>query len=85
MTSEQIKKLEERKKKIEEQLARAKAREKEAERKKDTRRKILIGGVILKRVKAGLVSEEELNQYLQNELTNEKDLALFGLSKKDTE
>ena len=59
--------------------------EKAAERKKDTRRKILIGGVVLARIKAGKLEESKIRSWLDNSLTKDRDRELFGLdpSKKD--
>jgi len=42
------------------QIQAIKARESEEERKRDTRRKILIGGVVLSKVKRGEWSQEKL-------------------------
>jgi hypothetical protein len=49
-------------------------------RKEDTRRKILIGALVLARVQQGRFSEGELKSWLDEALTREDDRALFGLS-----
>ena len=49
-------------------------------RKEDTRRKILIGALVLARVQQGRFSEEELKSWLDEALTRADDRALFGLS-----
>jgi len=54
-------------------------REKTAERKKDTRRKILIGGVILAKVRRGEWPQQQLVDLLDGELQQERDRALFDL------
>ena len=53
------------------------ARESEAKRKADTRRKVILGGFILAKIKQG---DAQANDYLQqciNSLDAEKDKALF--------
>lgn len=61
------------------QIQAIKARESEAERKRDTRRKILIGGVVLAKVKRGEWNQEKLQALLNNELKADRDRELFGL------
>lgn len=61
------------------QIQAIKARESEEERKRDTRRKILIGGVILSKVKRGEWDQEKLQSLLNNELKADRDRELFGL------
>lgn len=60
-------------------LAALDAREKEAERKNDTRRKILIGGAIIAAIKRGTFSDEQLTVILNRELVADRDRALFDL------
>ena len=48
-------------------------------RKDDTRRKILVGALVLARVQQGRFSEGELRGWLDEALTREDDRALFGL------
>lgn len=60
-------------------LAALDAREKEAERKNDTRRKILIGGAIIAAMKRGTFSDEQLNVILNRELVADRDRAMFDL------
>jgi hypothetical protein len=50
-------------------------------RKEDTRRKILIGALVLARVEQGRFSEGELKSWLDEALTRADDRALFGLSR----
>ena len=49
-------------------------------RKEDTRRKILVGALVLARVQQGRFSEGELKRWLDEALTREDDRKLFGLS-----
>lgn len=48
-------------------------------RKEDTRRKILVGAIILARVERGELAEPQLRQWLSEVLTRSDDRALFGL------
>jgi len=64
---------------INQQIQALKARDKAKQRKEDTRRKILIGGVIMKMLNNGDLSQERLNNMLEKHLTRDKDRELFGL------
>jgi hypothetical protein len=48
-------------------------------RKEDTRRKILVGAVILAKVEQGDFDERQLRRWLDKALTRGDDRALFGL------
>ena len=83
-------KLEERIESLEERLTQLKARQLRIEarkralasrraRKDDTRRKILIGAIVLARVEHGWLPEAELRTWLDAALTRPDDRALFGL------
>jgi hypothetical protein len=48
------------------------------ERKDDTRRKILVGAVVLAKVKQGGLSDAELREWLEGALKRADDRALFG-------
>ncbi len=48
-------------------------------RKEDTRRKILLGAVVLARVERGEMSESLVRQWLSEALTRSDDRALFSL------
>ena len=52
-------------------------------RKDDTRRKILVGAVILAKVGQGDFDERQLKRWLDKALTRADDRALFGLSAKE--
>ena len=60
--------------------ARKRARENAQARKDDTRRKILVGALILARVEQGRFSGAELTSWLDEALTRPDDRALFGLA-----
>lgn len=74
--------LEAKRKQIEAQIQALKSHEQAQARKDDTRRKVLIGGVVLKMVKTGEMPEERLTQLLDKHLDTERDRKLFGLEPK---
>jgi hypothetical protein len=49
------------------------------ERRDDSRRKFLVGAVVLKKVEAGEIAEEELRRWLDPVVTRLEDRALFEL------
>jgi polyhydroxyalkanoate synthesis regulator phasin len=76
---------------LEERLRELKARQQRQEarrqrleahrsRKADTRRKILVGAVVLAKVDRGDLSESELKKWLDEALKRADDRALFGLA-----
>ena len=76
---------------LEEKLRQAKAKKQQAEarqkaadqkrkRTEDTRRKVLVGAVVLARVERGEWPEFNLLEMLGNALTRDDDRALFGLA-----
>jgi len=79
-----LEKLLEKQKQIAAQIQAVKAREKEADRKLDTRRKILIGGVIMAMVKRGDYPQDKLTAMLDREVHAAKDRALFDLPAKES-
>jgi hypothetical protein len=83
-------KLEERIKAQEQRLSELKARQARIEarrrtlasrraRQDDTRRKILVGAIVLARVDQGRIGETDLRKWLDEALTRKDDRALFGL------
>lgn len=60
-------------------LQQIESQRKEISRKEDTRRKVLIGTVILNRIALGLESEETLRAWLDAGLTRNTDRIVFGL------
>ena len=79
---EQLEAAKERVRQIQARKQRKEAREKtkvsKAERAKDTRKKILLGALVLARVARGDWTQDNLDD-LTNELTRDDDRALFGL------
>ena len=82
--NERISNLEQRLGQLREQRQREDQRKRTFEsrktRKEDSRRKILIGALVLARVQQGRFSEGELKRWLDEALTRADDRALFGLS-----
>ncbi len=61
------------------QVARERAAEKKRQRSEETRRKILVGAVILAKVEHGEWPKERLRELMDKALTRADDRALFGL------
>jgi len=59
--------------------ARRRTLESRRERKADTRRKILVGAIVLAKVERGEISESDLKRWLDQALVRAEDRALFGL------
>lgn len=59
--------------------ARARALANRRQRKEDTRRKILIGAIVLARVEQGRIPAADLTAWLDEALTRQDDRALFEL------
>jgi predicted RNase H-like nuclease (RuvC/YqgF family) len=64
--------------------ARQQAVKAQRERKTETRRKILVGGVVLGRLKEGLLDSKQLKEWLDQALTRPDDRELFGLPARDS-
>jgi hypothetical protein len=80
---DQIARLELRLKQLREHQARTARRQRhlsaQQERKDETRRKILVGAIVLTRVQQGELQESELRAWLGASLTRQEDRALFHL------
>jgi hypothetical protein len=80
---EQISTLEEKFKQLKLRQLRAEARQKaveaERERKVEMRRKVLVGGIVLARVRDGSISEALFREWLAGAELRADDRALFGL------
>ena len=74
--------LELRKKKLELEAKRLKSSISKKERAEDTRRKILLGSLLLAKIENGQWSQENLLGELDGFLTRDIDRKLFGLAKK---
>lgn len=82
MPTKKLEQLEKRKKKIEAQIRQEKARENSKKRKDDTRRKVLVGSMVLAQVEKGEWPEDRLRKAMEEFLTRDQDRALFGLPPK---
>ena len=78
-TKDKLAQLLEKESQLKAQIQALKQREAEAERKKDTRRKILIGGAVLAKVKRGEWHMNQLQDLLNSELKADRDRELFDL------
>lgn len=79
MTTSKLDQLTKKREQLNAQIQALKAKENKKKRKDDTRRKILIGGVVMKMLKTGEMPQERLNQILDKHLDKEADRALFDL------
>jgi hypothetical protein len=83
-TAEQIEKLQQRLKQLKARQALAEARQRtlasRQARKADTRRKILVGAIVLAKVEQGVMPEGQLRTWLDASLHRADDRSLFNLS-----
>lgn len=63
--------------------SRHRALESKRTRKADTRRKILVGSIVLAKLDQGEFDQAQLNRWLEESLTRADDRALFGLLNHD--
>lgn len=82
MTKTKLDALTEKRDQINAQIQAIKAREKAQQRKDDTRRKVLIGSVVLQMLKTGEMPEERLIKILDKHLNKQRDRELFDLQEK---
>jgi hypothetical protein len=64
--------------------ARKRAIEAQRERKAETRRKILVGGIVLAKLRTGEIDGEQFRGWLDEALTRPDDRSLFDLSPTDS-
>jgi hypothetical protein len=76
---DKLKQLRTRQQRIE---ARKRALLSKRERAADTRRKILVGAIVLARVEQGKLDEKQLRRWLNRALTRKDDRDLFGLAER---
>jgi len=81
--TDRIESLEERLKKLKAKHQQIEARKRtlasRRERREDTRRKILVGAIVLAKVDQGVLEESTLRRWLDGALTRTDDRQLFGL------
>ena len=78
---DRIKELKQKKKQIEARIQKLKAAESTKKRKEDTRRKILLGAMVMKLIENGYWEKEEIYKQLDKFLDKQLDRQLFGLPK----
>ena len=78
--ADRLAKLEEQRARINAEIQRVKAREQQQKRKDETRRKVLIGAMILAKVESREWPEERLAAAMDAYLERDHDRALFGLT-----
>ena len=77
--AERIRKLEEQRARITAEIQRVKGRESHEARKRETRRKILVGAMVLDQVQHGEWPEKRLKAAIDRFLERDQDWALFAL------
>lgn len=77
--ADRIRQLEERRARINAEIQRVRSRESQEERKRETRRKILAGAMVLDRVARKDLSEKLFKADMDRFLERDQDRALFGL------
>ena len=82
---ERLKKMEERKRRLEQEIRSLQARQRAERRKRETRKKILIGAMVLHLVETERWPEEKLRRLLDGYLTGERDRQLFDLPPREPE
>ena len=78
-TNARIEKLKERRAQLSNRIARLRNVERAKERKRETRRKILVGAAVIAEAKKFPKTERWLRRMLARRLTRPRDRALFGL------
>ena len=76
---ERIRQLEEQRARINAEIQRVRSRESLEARKRETRRKILAGAMVLDRVARGDLTEQLFQADMERFLVHDRDRALFGL------
>ncbi len=80
-----LQRLEQKKKQVDAKLQQERSKEAQKTRKTQTRKKILIGSVIMNQVKQGKLSQDWLDRILDLGLTKNCDRRVFGLPEHPTE
>lgn len=85
MSSDRLTRLREKKAQIDAQLKQLEAREREQERRNDTRRKIIVGALALEHAEKDEAFGAELYRLIARYVDRPQDRALFGLAPKEGE
>lgn len=82
--SDKLQRLQEKRDQLNAQIQSVRAREQAKKRKEDTRKKVLVGAMIMDKVERGEWPKDKLHDALDQYLTRDRDRELFGLpSTKD--
>jgi large subunit ribosomal protein L7/L12 len=81
-TQERLKKLEDQKAALAARIAREKAKQSAADRKRDTRRKIIVGAIVLERCERDANFKEMIDTLLDRHAIRDKDRETLGLAPK---
>lgn len=85
MTSSKLDKLTVKRQQLNAQIQALKAQESKQKRKEETKKKVLVGSVVLKMLETGEMPQERLAQILDKHLTRDADRALFELPQRNTQ
>ncbi len=80
MSEARLRKLKDREKQLKAQIQNIENRVNNEKRKEDTRRKILVGSVVLSAVQKSEVNGDMIKRLLDRDLVKKKDRDLFGLA-----
>ena len=85
MAKDKLAALTEKRNQLNAQIQALKAKGQAQERKNETRKKIIIGGMVMRMVKDGDMPQERMQTLLDKYVESAKDRELFGLEPKSTE
>jgi len=77
--ADDLEKLLQQKKSLDLKISRARKKTADQKRKDDTRRKILVGAVVMEKMKKDNQLNEQVNKLLADNLVHDRDRVLFGL------
>jgi len=82
MATSKLDQLTKKREQLNAQIQAIKSKEAIQKRKDDTRRKVLIGGVVMKLLRTGEMPEDRITKMLDNHLEKDADRALFDLPER---
>jgi large subunit ribosomal protein L7/L12 len=82
MATSKLEKLNQKREQLNAQIQAIKAKEASQKRKDDTRRKVLIGGVVIKMINNGEMPQKRIDEILDKHLERSTDRALFNLPER---
>lgn len=83
MTNSKLDQLTKKRSELNAQIQAIKAKESQKKRKEETKKKILIGAVVMKMIKTGEMPQERLDHLLDKHLEKRADRALFVLENNE--